>query len=449
MDSNLTCLLITPDPELRFRLSLYLDMTFHANVLSTWTYEEALQLLRQRRDADLAICDHELEGRTSEALFQDLGGPSDFPFVLLSPVPSSSLPSLSRARAAGIMVRPFEFERLTDLVRWTLVREGNRLPESEYCRIPLHLAVHARTDLFVRLAPYRFVMALKADDGVTAQDLDRFSAKKIEHLYVRREDASAVLNRLTDEVRARLPSLNPSTEADAALGISREAHEAIHALSLRLGLTPEIQQLARVAVAAALKAAEKSPKVASLLQRLRVDPKNYISSHSVVLAHMACGIASLVEWEAEGALEKLALAAFMHDLTLDNQKLASFQRMIDLATQSDAFSRQELALFRGHPEAGAALARQMAAMPPGLDQIILQHHERPDGKGFPRGMLAAQIAPLAGLFILAHDLVDQIFDHGVVGLDEFIQRYKERRASGPFRRILEALDAYRKGLGAG
>ena len=48
-------------------------------------------------------------------------------------------------------------------------------------------------------------------------------------------------------------------------------------------------------------------------------------------------------------------------------------------------------------------------LPPDVDSIILEHHERPDGTGVPKQLTANQIKPLSSIFIFAHDIVDIIF----------------------------------------
>jgi response regulator RpfG family c-di-GMP phosphodiesterase len=43
-----------------------------------------------------------------------------------------------------------------------------------------------------------------------------------------------------------------------------------------------------------------------------------------------------------------------------------------------------------------------------LDQIILQHHVKKDGSGFPRSLAANRIMHLSTLFIMVEDLVNFI-----------------------------------------
>jgi len=60
----------------------------------------------------------------------------------------------------------------------------------------------------------------------------------------------------------------------------------------------------------------------------------------------------------------------------------------------------EWAIVRGHPSTGEALIRNM----PGLDEVpelIAAHHERFDGKGYPKGLAGADIPLLARILAVA------------------------------------------------
>lgn len=75
---------------------------------------------------------------------------------------------------------------------------------------------------------------------------------------------------------------------------------------------------------------------------------------------------------------QVALAAFVHDLG----KLAVPDAML---RQHEPLSEADHAVMRTHPEMGARL---LAGHPYGplVHDIVLLHHETPDGRGYPRGL---------------------------------------------------------------
>jgi HD-GYP domain-containing protein (c-di-GMP phosphodiesterase class II) len=63
----------------------------------------------------------------------------------------------------------------------------------------------------------------------------------------------------------------------------------------------------------------------------------------------------------------------------------------------------ELELWRKHPERGAALLANLEGLPAEITQIVLHHHEAPDGSGFPAGLTTSRIHPVAKVISMADE----------------------------------------------
>jgi response regulator RpfG family c-di-GMP phosphodiesterase len=87
------------------------------------------------------------------------------------------------------------------------------------------------------------------------------------------------------------------------------------------------------------------------------------------------------------------------------------------------------------------VARQFNEVPPDVDVIIAQHHERADGTGFPRNLSATYIAPLATIFIVAHDMAQDVLAKGpVFKMEEFLAVARERYKPSQFRKVVQAIE---------
>jgi len=69
----------------------------------------------------------------------------------------------------------------------------------------------------------------------------------------------------------------------------------------------------------------------------------------------------------------------------------------------------ELSLIKTHSEAGFAIIKNLK-FPWPVHSIVLQHHERLDGKGYPAGLKADQIHPAAKIVAVA-DVVEAMSSH--------------------------------------
>ena len=154
---------------------------------------------------------------------------------------------------------------------------------------------------------------------------------------------------------------------------------------------------------------------------------------------LACSIASQMQWGSETTFHKLTLAAFLHDIALDDNDLAACVTLKD--AQAPKFTEDQRKAFRDHPFASAEIAKKFSEVPPDVDIIIAQHHERHDGSGFPRGLGANYIAPLAAIFIVAHDMAQFALAQGKqfnVGM--YLGVARDKYKTSQFRKVVQAIE---------
>ncbi|HTK75682.1 MAG TPA: HD domain-containing phosphohydrolase [Gemmataceae bacterium] len=119
----------------------------------------------------------------------------------------------------------------------------------------------------------------------------------------------------------------------------------------------------------------------------------HAAAHSLTVAQV---VARLVRHDSEtprlGMLP--VLAALLHDagmVTLDPEAVA----------HPDPLSDAQRRIVERHPQAGAELVARHIANAGALPEHIRTHHERLDGSGYPAGLRAQQIGPLARLLAVA------------------------------------------------
>lgn len=101
-------------------------------------------------------------------------------------------------------------------------------------------------------------------------------------------------------------------------------------------------------------------------------------------------------------LEGLKIGALVHDIG----KLAIPSQIL---TKPAKLSKEEFALIQTHPQHGAEIVEDVE-FPWPIREMILQHHERLDGSGYPAGLTDNEILYEAKIIAVA-DVADSILSH--------------------------------------
>lgn len=139
-------------------------------------------------------------------------------------------------------------------------------------------------------------------------------------------------------------------------------------------------------------------KVAMTLSEMR-DP--YTAGHERRVAEIAVGIGAELGFDAR-RLEGLRVAGYLHDvgkITVPTEILAKPGKL----------SAPEFSLIKGHPEAGFEILKHVE-FPWPVAEVALQHHERWDGSGYPRGLKGEAVLLEARIMAVA-DVTEAMASH--------------------------------------
>jgi putative nucleotidyltransferase with HDIG domain len=146
--------------------------------------------------------------------------------------------------------------------------------------------------------------------------------------------------------------------------------------------------------------------VGALLEVLeRTD--NFTLTHSYRVAQLAIPMGVALHL-SEDDLETLRIAALLHDL---GKAFIPAQILL----KQDFLTEEEFAVMRKHAEYGAAIVGRIPGFSSVRD-IIMAHHERHDGGGYPRRMAGSDI-PLGARILAVADSFDamvtaRVYRHG-------------------------------------
>ena len=123
-------------------------------------------------------------------------------------------------------------------------------------------------------------------------------------------------------------------------------------------------------------------KTVDALSRMTEYRDPYTAGHQSRVARLAVEIGKHLELEPHRLLG-LEIAAKLHDI-------GKIYIPSEFLTKPGRLSEAEMNLIKQHPEIGYSIVRDIPFATP-VSDIILQHHERLDGSGYPRGLMKDDI----------------------------------------------------------
>jgi putative nucleotidyltransferase with HDIG domain len=151
---------------------------------------------------------------------------------------------------------------------------------------------------------------------------------------------------------------------------------------------------------------------------LTIDAKDhYTFDHSEHVARLSSSIANILDLP-KNVRDKLEQAAIMHDIG----KIGVDERIL---RKNGELTPEESMEMRKHPEIGATIVQQVPFLEDAVP-VILYHHERFDGKGYPKGIKGEEI-PLTARIVMVADAIDSMM------------RARPYRDSLPMEKVLSEL----------
>lgn len=119
--------------------------------------------------------------------------------------------------------------------------------------------------------------------------------------------------------------------------------------------------------------------------------EEWVIEHSERAAETLMIMADKAGIRSEEILAVMHSAAVLHDVGI-------LSIPYGIVNKPGTLSTREMAIMRTHPETGRKLVLSFPPFDPRMAEIISAHHERFDGKGYPRGLKGDQIPSAARLF---------------------------------------------------
>jgi response regulator RpfG family c-di-GMP phosphodiesterase len=408
---SLHFLIVEDEIEIAEIISLFLGGQYNAQFTIAASGNEAVNVLKEHHSQfHMVLSDFNMPNGNGGVLFQYMRTSfPDLPFVLITSDSWHDHREFHNFDNVGYVQKPF--------VDDTLVQEVDRILN--------HITLHADRDhqyvgisiqtlakiseisypLYVKLNDEKYIKIMNVSSSFSDEEVERFRTKQLKMLYVERQYYNEFIKKFSNKVVNDMIFRGLKVGSIEALSLSTSVQEIIMGAVKTFGWSQETQDMAIKNLQIVKDLVEKTVELHSIFQWAKDTDHDYVFVHSILNCFMTTSLAISYKFKLEYAQEYLALASFFHDTALEPHQVKNESRFLKAAELKLPINKEDWLWIQDHPESSANMLALWPPCPQEVVRIIRQHHERPDGKGFPDGLSADAIDELSACFIVAEEVV--------------------------------------------
>lgn len=263
---------------------------------------------------------------------------------------------------------------------------------------------HYPTDLYLRLSQSKIIKIFNRGDDVEESKVQKYATSGYSFLLVKSQDHQAFINQIRHQIKAtskKIKSLDFNKKLELSVS---ECHLVAQVLPLFqvdekfLGVMNDL-----------LNHVFDLVKESSSLNQLFGKRGPLTGREKKLSTALTASILAKKHMKADqNDIGKLIVASFFCDISLDQAGV----KPLDLdEAASFSYLKQAKIKYLNHPNESVESISKFININLDASAIIREHHELPDGTGFPKQLRESDIHPLSKIFILSSYVVDFISDN--------------------------------------
>lgn len=295
----------------------------------------------------------------------------------------------------------------------------------QFAGIEIHLMVGTK---FVKLnyAHEQFIDILR-----------KLQQKKVSKIYVRKSDCEIILKSVQNSLAAN-NFYDPSTQQHERVATLNSGVETLKQMINQFGIEKETIHLFKEINERAMGILKESSTIFAFVKEFRSNCSEEFLK-SIITNYILSLVIDKFSWQSEAVKIKSHLASYLCDIVLDKSDLETLQIWNkDGGILSDK--------IRNHPhDICNKLIKDRSIIPHETITIIEQHHEKPNGKGFPSGITSSRFNQLSAIFIVCQQFTEKLHESGFnfqlkLQIVSEIQSAYDYSSSSVFRKAINALE---------
>lgn len=446
-------LLIDDSDEIRDLIGMIIESNFDFELVEAQGVETAKKNLNPNSNYSIILCDYNMDDGNGGQVFhytKEIG--LNIPFILLSGADTSQVPEYTEIKnyntRNGHIAKPFTMESIISFMKTFFAQEGKDAGDKgklkDYYKIAgkrLFNFLEYKFNLFVKLPAGKYVQIARKDNGFDPEVINNYISKGVRYFYLPGADYIEFITKSLEKLQATLdnPELSVQEKTDIQIISILQIHDCLHELGF-----------SELAIDQAKKVAENAVKTISGVKSLKnvvnnfMKNEDYLSGHSLLISYLGTIFAQENSFNINNLAEKLSVAAFFHDLAIKNNKLAKIDSISSDSYNELAIKDKNLVLL--HMEEGAKMLESIPNFSNDTYLAVQNHHEWPDGSGFPKRLDYKKIPLVSTIFIMMHAIADEIVKNALdpSELPRIITKFESVFTQGDFKRVMDCLKKWKE-----
>ncbi len=269
------------------------------------------------------------------------------------------------------------------------------------------------TDIYVQVGDKYIKFKYKGDE-ISGEKYDYFISKHIKSIHITTSQIPLFMDWMkSTKVEADEKMVDKVGEENREL-VEQSANiaEKVYETFSDMELTPTLVKALQQEVTGFVEEVSKDKAVRFALAKLTKHNRG-VADHSVNVANLATFFAMALGHDHHDVLEEIYMGAVFHDYGK-----AKISRTILENPNNTMYSQS----IQDHPIKGVASLKKIKGMSRKVINIVAQHHEQYNGKGYPRGLAGEDIYDLSKIVSLANIVDHALSDNSQLAESEMYKK---------------------------
>lgn len=296
--------------------------------------------------------------------------------------------------------------------------------------VPINIDVAIR---YHRFFDVRFFIKKKLGDMISIHQkaiflektFKSYKAKGLREIWLLNEDYHQIVSELRRSLETKRDFKEAFHDINSIYSLSRN-------ILLEQGFNKKVIEESRTLNVMAIKHILEVPDLAALMVEFKKENDGFFFRY-IMQSYIINSMIKTFPWYSEHLMIKMGEACMLCDITLSESDFDHMARF-----PMDKWTKKQYM----HPVEVAEMLRKYGKdISPDVIKVIEQHHEKPDGTGYPRGLTHSHFTLLSSIFQISAEVAAQLenVDARTFDMDHLVQEIYQNNQKGVCRNASMAL----------